>query len=240
MAVSLVINRSILSKSKLLSYRQCPLRLWNDCHRPDQAAKPSPKAQRIFDAGKRFGEYARTLFPDGKLVAAEYWDRDGALEQTANLLKEEECSILFEAAFLSRNTFVRCDVLERTGNSEWAMWEVKTVAKPSELHIFDLAVQTLVASESLGSMSPRNRLASSGIVHLANASAVKIVLQGGGAVIPIRRTLFTGQIEDMLPTVSALISEAYTIAERKAAPIIGVGDQCWKPYSCSYLGTLCN
>jgi hypothetical protein len=58
----------VLSKSKLLAYRQCPKRLWLEVHRPD-LREDSSATQASFAVGHQVGDIARQLYdPKGKGV----------------------------------------------------------------------------------------------------------------------------------------------------------------------------
>ena len=72
-----------LSKSRVQSGAQCHLRLWYEIHDRDLATGTSDALQSVFDLGNRVGELARLRDPRGVLIDAEYWDIEGALEQTA-------------------------------------------------------------------------------------------------------------------------------------------------------------
>jgi len=50
----------ILSKSKLLAFRQCPKRLWLEIHRPE-LREDSAASQASFATGHLVGEIARRL-----------------------------------------------------------------------------------------------------------------------------------------------------------------------------------
>ena len=60
-----------LSKSKILSYRQCPKRLWLEQRMPE-VAETSDASERAFAVGHAAGAAARSRLPDGVLV--EYQD----------------------------------------------------------------------------------------------------------------------------------------------------------------------
>ena len=49
----------VLSKSKLMAFRQCPRRLWLEVHRPELLAD-SQAAQTRFDAGHEVGDVEGT------------------------------------------------------------------------------------------------------------------------------------------------------------------------------------
>jgi len=75
-----------LSKSRLLSYLQCPKRLWLEINRRELAVI-TPAMQARFDTGHRVGEIARKLYDDGHGVYIEHTQNlSAALKQTQALL----------------------------------------------------------------------------------------------------------------------------------------------------------
>lgn len=69
-----------LSKSRILSHRQCPKRLWLHLNRPELALDAPGVATRLA-AGRAAGEKARGIDPDGILIATK--DPQQALADTA-------------------------------------------------------------------------------------------------------------------------------------------------------------
>ena len=58
----------VLSKSKLIAYRQCPKRVWLEVHRPE-LREDSAQAQARFESGYQVGDIAQQLYdPKGKGV----------------------------------------------------------------------------------------------------------------------------------------------------------------------------
>ena len=57
-----------LTKSRYLSWLQCPKRLWLEVHQPDLQADLSLAQQRIIQQGSEVGAFARTYFPGGVLI----------------------------------------------------------------------------------------------------------------------------------------------------------------------------
>ena len=109
-------------------------------------------------------------YPEGRLIRAEYWDHEGALRDTAEIMADTSAPALFEAAFEFHRTRVRCDLLARTGNT-WQLWEVKSVRNPQDRHILDVAIQAYVMKKALENTGHGWELSNLGIVHL-NASYV--------------------------------------------------------------------
>jgi len=87
------LNLINLSKSKLLSFRQCSLKLWNEVYHRDLAGEIDSGTQFRFDEGTRVGELARLRYPGGLLIVAEYWEVKEALKQTREALEQSSRSI---------------------------------------------------------------------------------------------------------------------------------------------------
>jgi hypothetical protein len=61
-------NGAWLTKSRFLAGKQCPKRLWQQCHSPlEEGNEPSP----ITEKGIRVGRLAHQLFPDGAVAWTE-------------------------------------------------------------------------------------------------------------------------------------------------------------------------
>lgn len=91
----------ILSKSKLLSYRQCSKRLWLEVHRPD-LCEASTATKAVFKIGRHVGEIARRLYDpkeQGALVEVQKKGFKAALCRSTKLLSSSKPII--EAGFAS-------------------------------------------------------------------------------------------------------------------------------------------
>jgi hypothetical protein len=101
----------VLSKSKLLAFRQCPKRLWLETYRRDLSTH-AIGASAGFTAGRSVGEVARSLFdPDrsGVLVDVGVLGVGGAVTRTGELLQARNA--IFEAAFVGGTASAFADVL---------------------------------------------------------------------------------------------------------------------------------
>jgi len=139
----------MLSKSRLLAYRQCQRRLWLEIHRRDLLVV-SAQQQARFDAGHRVGELARKLAdPQGQGVFFDA-QRDGfaaVLRASSQALSERRP--LFEAGFAAHGAIVFVDLLlpdlESEGDGRgWRLVEVKSSGSVKPYHLDDLAVQVHV------------------------------------------------------------------------------------------------
>ena len=140
-----------LSKSRFLSGLQCHKRLYLEVHHPSLATQPDAATQAMFDMGTEVGELARSRFPGGVLVTAGYRQTEAALAQTAGLIQDASVPAIFEAAFLHDGVLIRADILERVLSIEgqicgWRLIEVKSSTRVKDVHLEDLAVQSVVIS----------------------------------------------------------------------------------------------
>ncbi len=101
----------LLSKSKLMAWRQCPKRLWLEVHRP-ALREDSAMARAAFEAGHAVGAVARRLYDPqgrGRTVDVSALGVPAALEATPLLL--HEARPVFEAGFAAEGSLVFADVL---------------------------------------------------------------------------------------------------------------------------------
>src|SRR5690606_5991748 len=115
-----------LSKSRLMSYRQCHRKLWLDVHAPELQVY-SDDAKVRFATGMQVGDIARSLFdPEGRGALLEPYKEgwNEAFARTQNLLQQSQP--IFEAAFRIHGALCLGDVLLPIGSGAWRMVEVKS------------------------------------------------------------------------------------------------------------------
>lgn len=114
----------VLSKSKLIAYRQCSKRLWLEVHRPD-LREDSAQTQARFKAGHQVGDIARQQYdPRGKGVLLDP-QADGlqaVFTRTQELLGKHVP--IFEAGFQTKEAMALADVLlpVRKGGQRAGRW----------------------------------------------------------------------------------------------------------------------
>ena len=100
----------VLSKSKLLAFRQCPKRLWLEIHRPE-AREESRTTQAAFRTGHEVGIIAQRLYDPATEGAVIDWKAEGmaaALERSRRLLTQRQP--IFEAGFSAGGGLAFADV----------------------------------------------------------------------------------------------------------------------------------
>jgi len=124
-------------------WRECPKNAWLKVHKPDiyYASELTEFDKSIIDTGIEVEEVARSLFPDGFLIAG----RGEEAQQTTKNLLGAKCPTLFQPLFERDGFLAAIDVLEydHTSNT-YTILEIKSSKKPKEEHQYDVAFQALL------------------------------------------------------------------------------------------------
>ncbi|MCP1913394.1 hypothetical protein J2R96_005874 [Bradyrhizobium elkanii] len=101
----------LLSKSRMLAYRQCHRRLWLEVHRPD-LREDSAESETRFSVGHKLNEIARQIYDprrQGRLIDVNELCVGRAIELSKNLLSER--MVLFEAGFSAGGALAFTDIM---------------------------------------------------------------------------------------------------------------------------------
>ncbi|MCK4886362.1 MAG: DUF2779 domain-containing protein [Planctomycetes bacterium] len=132
-----------ITKDIFLNTFTCPTLGWKIYH--DPSTEPlSLHDKFIIEEGIQIGRRARTLYPQGILVSGE---NISAAKTTAELLKDQNCSVIFEATFITDSFIAKADILLRQDNG-WKVVEVKSATNKKTELVEDLAYTTLVAKKA--------------------------------------------------------------------------------------------
>ena len=209
-----------LSKSRIISWKQCPKKLWLQIHRPELIEDSQPNEQ-IFQVGNEVGEVARGLYPEGILIDDE--DLSDALDSTRRAMDVHPNKPIFEAAFQHEGVLVRADLM-LPARKGYRMVEVKSSASVKPYHVDDCAIQAWT-------------LGMSGIplrsVELAHIDT-SFVYQGDGDYRGLfRYQNLDEQVHSLIEQVPEWIAEARcTLAGSE--PCIEPGSQCNDPFECPF------
>jgi CRISPR/Cas system-associated exonuclease Cas4 (RecB family) len=219
-----------LSKSKLLSFLQCPRRLYLEVTQRDRAIV-SASAKAMMETGHVVGAIARSLHADGILIESQ-GNLSEAIRQTAQHLAAKQRKPLFEATFQHDGALVRTDLLLPTKKA-WHLVEVKSSTSVKEYHLSDAAIQRYVlekAGVAVDSVS---------IQVIDNT----FVYAGKGCYQEVKRngkvnSLFaqTDVSADIAPLVKKEVS-GWIKAARKTldGKLPAMTDRCNKPYPCPFI-----
>ena len=210
-----------LSKSKLLSFRQCPKRLWLQTHRPE-LAEIDGATLSVMASGTHAGEIFRETYPEGVLVDTD--DLVSALAMTQALIASHPYSPIFEATFQANDVLVRIDMLAPVEGG-YRLVEVKSSTCVKTYHLDDATIQTWVA-QNAGIPILKTEIA-----HIDN----RFVYQGNEQY----KGLFVEEnigaaVAERLPQVSHWVREAQAMLQNEE-PGICAGAQCYDPFACPFV-----
>ena len=218
-------RRAYLSKSKLMSARQCLKRLYLEVHRPELIVYSS-QTEAAFNTGNAVGDIAHRIYGNENAVVIPYeGGMSHAIRKTARLVGEGPQYPIFEATFQHGGVLVRVDALLPDGDA-WRMVEVKASTSVKDEHVFDCAAQRWVF-EGLG-----HSLTGIALAHVDNTFVYEGDSDFNGLLMESEMTAST---DTLLPGVPEWIAAARQAASG-AEPAIGVGAQCFKPYECPFVG----
>jgi len=215
-----------LSKSRLMSFRQCPRRLWLERHRPE-LAEEVPGQDAAFATGHEVGDVARQLYdPAGDGLFIEY-DQGlaAAMARTREALAGPSAAPIFEATFERDGLLVRTDVLER-GDTGPRLVEVKASTSVKPEHLVDCAIQSWVLE------STPARPKSVSLAHVDN----RFVYPGDGRYqgLLVEQDL-TQEIAPLREQVPGWVRSARRVLAGPE-PAAAIGTRCWTPYECPFQG----
>jgi len=214
-----------LSKSRLMSFRQCPRRLWLEKHRPDLAVEPQGQQAR-FDTGHEVGDIARRLYDTGGGVLIEYdAGLAAAMRRTQEVLAEPSGAPVFEATFERDGLLVRADVLER-GGSHPRLVEVKASTSVKPEHVVDCAIQSWVLAASPAVP------AEVALAHVDNRYTYAGDDRYDGLLV---EQDLTADIQPLMEQVPAWVRTARRILAGDE-PAASIGSRCSTPYECPFRG----
>ncbi len=213
---------TMLSKSRVLSAKQCPKRLWLEVKRPELRVT-SNNTQRRFDQGNRLNDTVHALFAKGRLIGPEVALGD-ALALTRQHLSRSPDIPLFEATFSQHRVLVRADIFEHT-DTHWRLTEVKSSTRVKPSHLDDCAVQTWVIRAAGYPVSETI------LAHVDTG----FVYRGNGEYRGLLKHVdVTEKIEALVPAVPDWVAGGID-ALAGAEPSIAVGPQCTDPFACPFL-----
>ena len=210
---------SYLTTAKYLNGIHCLKRLWYEEKHPEKAPPISLSQQRLFDQRKAVKTLAYSQFPEGVYIAAE--DPDVAVRQTRAAINRGE-SCLFNAAFLLKGAFVRCDIFQKDAKG-WRIVEIKVSKKIKKEYLLNLAFQKHILDTSD-----------------IPISATQLMLLNEMCVYPDLSNLFV--FEDVTDAVNLLkqevpgyLSTFKRVLHRDVEPNVLIGKNlCNRPYRCPF------
>jgi len=217
----------LLTKSSFVRGVQCQKSLYLYKNFYKERDTVSYQQQAVFNRGTTVGILARQLFPGGIDVTPEsIFKYEESAKRTQELIAEGK-EIIYEAAFIFEETLVAIDILVKE-NGSWKALEVKSSLSISETYLLDAALQYYVIK---GSGLP---LEDFQMVYV-NRDYIR------HGAIDLRQLFIRESVKKFAEKKSNFIKEQIQISKATLAqdhiPEIKIGEQCFHPYSCDFMGT---
>jgi hypothetical protein len=211
-----------LSKSRIMSGRQCARRLWLEVHRPE-VAEVGEATERAFAFGHALNDTVRALEPGGVLIGHPE-EPAKALEDTRAALARPEVRVLFESAFNHDRIFVRGDVVRRAKKA-LHLTEVKASTEVKDHYAFDCAVQGYVIQGT------GHALDAIALAHVNN----QFVYQGDDDYRGLLTTVDIGRDARSEMKEVPRLAESLRKVLLGPEPKIRAGAHCNDPYACPFI-----
>ena len=138
-----------LSKTEYMMFLRHPAWLWLKKHDKNKLPPVDDALQAMFDDGHEFEKYAEQLFPEALTVGFSF---EANNYRTMPIRTKEAidsgASIILQGRLEAGEITCIFDVIERVGESEYDLYEIKSSTEAKEEHILDLAFQTVVLEKA--------------------------------------------------------------------------------------------
>lgn len=220
-----------LSKSKYITYCQCPKALWLKQYKSEEMVI-DPLTQARFDAGTEVGELAKRLF--GNFVEATTYKTAadgtqrlvlGAMAAATQKALAEGAENIAEAAFIYDGCYCAVDLLHKTPHG-YAIYEVKSSTDLKELEVYaqDVAYQKYVLTNC------GLNITGTYLVNINN----EYVLNGE---IDVKEYFLINDISEAVTEEYAKVAVQTKAAKKVlegAEPKQHLAEHCRKPYACAF------
>lgn len=220
-----------LSKSRLVSGRQCALRLYREVRSTTARPPPGVALQAVFDQARQVEALARSRHPGGRLIALDARHHAEAERQTAAAMADPAVPSLFEAAFTHDGVRIRADVLVRRPDGRWDLEEIKATTRVKDVHRYDVATQVYVlrgCGVVLGRID---------VVHLDRG------YERGPDGLDVHglflRTDVSASVEGEQVGLAATVVRLREVLAADQPPQVAPGAHCTRPRTCPFLDQCC-
>jgi len=206
-----------ISKSLFLTSLRCPKLAWTSIHE-SQKLTTSASNQHHIEEGRKVGELARKLFPDGTLIQSDS-PAQAEMKTRQALFKKQP---IFEACLRHNDTYTYADILIPR-RQFWDILEVKSGTSVTEDHHIDVAFQKHVY-HGAGIHTGRCYL-----MHINNE------YQGQGNLDLERlfvKSDISKEVNKLLPKLPIWIESCKDLFSKHSALEVPIGPQCLAPDIC--------
>ena len=220
-------KKAIFSKTGYIKGKQCLKSLYLYKHHYSMRDPIPAERLKRFSLGSDFGILTRQLFPNGHDASPTHVHRYSESVALTQEFIRKGITTIYEAAFLFDGILVYADILTKL-SSGWALYEVKSSAKVSNVYQQDLALQFYVIKGS------GLELLHASIIHLIEPLSDDYKEQEIASLCQILD--LTEYCNEKFSVIQDEILEMKTMLARSRIPTIQMGSHCQVPYSCDFIG----
>lgn len=211
-----------LTKSQLMSARQCPRRLWLETHRSEIVGEDSTREWQARQA-RSLQRTLPSLYPDGAQISPDL-SGDAAFAETRRHIAQSPAIPLLGARFRHGSLRIRAD-LYRRGSNGFELLELKSSTRVKAHHLFDVAIQTWAIRQTAC------RVDRALIAHVDTRFRYRGDKDYRGL---LREVDVSEQITPLLTEIPALVRKAKTVLQQNEEPDVQPGRHCGSPYPCPF------
>ncbi len=219
-------EKHLLSKTSFLKSVQCQKAFFLYKNHYNLKDPISAEKQSIFNRGHKVGTLAQSLFPGGVDVSPTHvFKYSESVAKTKELIAAGQ-EVIYEAAFIFDSTLVALDILVKCGD-KWFAYEVKSSLKISQAYVMDASLQYYVIKNSLPDLEDIS------LVILNNEYVLGDELN---LVQLFKITSVKKDAERNNDFIKHHIQQAKETHAKAMLPDVKIGEQCFSPYECDFMG----
>jgi len=220
------MEKHILSKSTFIKGYHCLKSLYLHKKRPFLRDRLTAEQLAKFKRGHQVGDLAQKLFPGGIDVSPKSPSQyQKSAVRTGDLIEQGQ-DIIYEATFQFNKVLVMLDLLVKTKDG-WDAYEVKSSKSLSETYFTDAALQYYVIENS------GLKINKFYLVYVDQDYRLKEELNIEAFFI---KQNVTNELIPMQAFIGNKIAEEMQILQEKHSPKVDVGEHCFSPYKCDFVG----
>lgn len=220
------MEKHILSKSTFIKGYHCLKSLYLYKNRPFLRDKITPEQKAKFKRGHKVGDMAQQLFPGGIDVSPKSPSQyQKSVLKTWELIEGGQ-EVIYEATLQYEAVLVMLDILVKKEDG-WHGYEVKSSKKLSETYYTDAALQYWVIVNS------GLELQSFSLIYVDENYRFNRSLNLQEYFI---FEDVTEEVKSRQDFIGAKVVEEKEIIKEKHSPKMAVGDHCFHPYKCDFVG----
>lgn len=220
-----MIRKDYCSKSDFQNFRRCPHLFWNSFYHPECAGIQTRSSQLLLRLGHEIEKYAFSLFEGGIQLSNGPASIEFKVTETINAISNNHYDTFFESTFKANGLLCRTDVIKRSGDQSFDIYEIKMGTEVKDDHLYDLAFQNRCINQAGYSIN-KSKLILIDNTYIRSGDIDSKLL--------FKTIDCSKEIEDVTAIVIKLIDVMHDCLCNKFEPEFLIGSHCKYPAKCPY------